>query len=53
MPVEDVHLVDLHQVEHVQDGRLGLEVPGGVNQEAAVREARAVQHVTGVKAILG
>ena len=52
MPVEDVILVHLHQVEVVPDDGLGDVVPAGVHQDAAVGEPRSVHDLGSVDDIL-
>ena len=52
MPVEDVVLVHLHQVEVVPDDGLGDVVPAGVHQDAAVGEPRRVHDLGSVDDIL-
>ena len=52
MPVEDVVLVHLHQVEVVPDDGLGDVVPAGVHQDAAVGEPRSVHDLGSVDDIL-
>ncbi len=50
--MEDVHLVHLHEVQGLDDGGLGQEVPGGVDHEAAEGKARLVGHEGGVDPVL-
>ena len=46
MPVKDVHLVDLHEVERLEEHRLGEEVPRSVDHESSVGEAGPVKNVS-------
>ena len=45
MPVENVHLVDFHQVQSLEDHGLGEEMPGGVDHETTVRKPGPVKYV--------
>ena len=52
VPVEHVHLVHLHQVQVLQKHLLRDEVPGGVQQDAAVREPGEVHDLGSVDEVL-
>ena len=45
MPVENVHLVDFHQVQSLEDHGLREEMPGGVDHETTVRKPGPVKYV--------
>ena len=45
MPVENVHLVDFHQVQSLEDNGLREEMPGGVDHETTVRKPGPVKYV--------
>ena len=53
MPVEDIELVHLHQVEVVPDDGLGDVVTRRVDQDSAVGEPRRVQDLRPVDQVLG
>ena len=52
MPVQDVHLVHLHEIEVVKDDALRNEVSGRVDHHAAPREAGVVQHLARLHLVL-
>ena len=48
MPVEDVELVHLHEVDVVPENRLGNVVPAGVQQDAPVGEPGGVEDLSSI-----
>ena len=52
MPVKDIVLVHLHQVQVVLDYTLGNVVPAGVDQDATMSEPGGVQNLGTINHIL-
>lgn len=52
VPMQDIHLVYLHQIQGLDDGFLGQIVSGGVNHKASVRKSRSIFYVGGVDLVL-
>ena len=52
MPVEDVVLVHLHQIQIVFDDRLGDVMPAGVYQDASMGESGGIHDLCSVHNIL-
>ena len=52
MPMKDIHLVHLHQIEIVEKDSFREEVARRVNEYSTMREARAVENLCAVDLIL-
>ena len=52
VPVEDVELVHLHEIQDVRDGSHADEMTSGVEHESAVAEAGKVADQRGIDAVL-